>query len=203
MLLGYSPCGKKLIEGVGAAASVCYPRRMTSCWYTTDAPARWRYDVQRRIHELRGETSRAALSEASGLPERVILALEAGSYRNLYLDQVWPLVRALDTTPDWLLSGARVGEALSSLPSTDPRHLPLHVVDLRTRQNIRALRGPIGTPTVALQAWGSRNRQSTLVRWESGDYRRLDLPRLQALAIYLSRAARPVTIIDLLVGQLG
>ncbi len=95
--------------------------------------------------------------------------------KNVYLDQLWPLLVALDMHPETLLTGEGDKPWSDDLPT-------LEALDYWVRKAIRALRGTEGTPAVAATAWDGQWCSSTIVRWESGEYQRIDIHRLHLLA---------------------
>lgn len=114
------------------------------------------------------------VSALTDIAKSSILAIEGGKSRNVYLDQVVALARALDVPFLALALGWRGKRIPSGFVPVDVERLHDHV-----RACIRRDRGELGTPALAERA---DMEQSTLVRWESGEYRRIDLLRLYRLA---------------------
>jgi transcriptional regulator with XRE-family HTH domain len=110
----------------------------------------------------------------TGIAKSSILAIEGVESRNVYLDQVVALAQAFDVPFLALALGWKGKRIPSGFVVVDVERLHDHV-----RACIRRERGALGTPALAERAG---MEQSTLVRWESGEYRRIDLLRLYRLA---------------------
>ena len=117
----------------------------------------------------------AAAADAAGLTEKQLALVEADSV-NIYLDQAIPLLWPYEADLRWLC-GLRMPGGLQPVPT-------LEAIDYTARRNMRNLRigRGAGIPTANREAWKDRWAESTLVRWESGEYTRLDLFRLQLIA---------------------
>jgi len=168
---------------------------------TNDAPLNdeWAIRLRCRAARMSNGLSVAKCAERAGQATSTITFLESGGRRNVYLDVVWGVAKACRVHPRHLIGGWRAWdktveaarrltialEVEAAKPPTLRGAMPdLEAADLNTRRMIRQLRGVRGTPQVARDAWGKASQQSTLVRWESGEYRRIDLVRLSQLAKY-------------------
>ena len=108
-----------------------------------------------------------------------LVAIERGDAPNVYLHHLHALARAFDLSLAEIVGGwdhLAVGE----MPVGGGATLPtIEVVDAAVRKHLREDRGPRTRLAVAHAAG---MEPSTLVRWESGEYQRLDVIRLEALA---------------------
>lgn len=154
----------------------------------------------KRIREARGLTW-AAATAVCGFRNEVPGLIETGGGRaqNLYLGQLVQLCVGYEVTLSDMLAGWP-GEATGDPPPVRKEELlpNIDALDWNARQNIRRRRlaAKWGTPKLAHIAWGKKALQSTLSRWESGAYRRLDCRRLWLLA-----QAFNITIIELIEGK--
>lgn len=113
-----------------------------------------------------------------GLYSRSLYNIEGGLARNLFVDQLLPFCAACRVAPSLML-----GPDWTASPPLHLAQLNGRAVHDRLRAELRAARGARGTPSVASAAGMS---QSTLVRWESGEYARLDTYRLLRLCEVLN-----------------
>ncbi len=143
----------------------------------------WAAELRLRLRiarEARG-LSWIAAARASGVPTPG--KIESGSARFLYLDQVLHLCRVYRVSFEALAVGWRGWKDGAPPPTVDEK-LDIETIMWDVRASIRSLRGDRGTPQVARDAWGKPSHQSTLARWESGEYQRMDIERLFKLADY-------------------
>ncbi len=156
-------------------------RPLCDRWYMTgmtDHPVSpWGRDLRRRLRDLRHSRglSFETVAGMTGMAKSSLLAIEGGESRNLYLDHLVELARAYDVPFLELLLGWKS----KRVPTTGFVDVDVEALQDHVRASIRRDRGELGTPSLAEQA---KMEQSTLVRWESGEYRRIDLLRLHRLA---------------------
>lgn len=151
--------------------------------------ATWSDSLRARLRQLRQDRHLTFVDVAvtTGITKSQLVAIESGTSSNLYLDQVASLAEVYRVDLIALL----MNPAAARLPRW--RDLPVDVAD-HVRATLRAdrLAANIGTPALAESA---NMDQSTIVRWESGEYRRIDLIRLyrlaQAMTVPLSRWLSP------------
>lgn len=134
----------------------------------------------RGFRQQRG-LSFAAVAARTDITPSQLVAIEGASSVNLYLDQLLALAEAYDVALIDVVLGPS-GRRPAPYVAVGSDALHAHV-----RACLRRDRGDVGTPRLAELA---DMEQSTLVRWESGEYRRLDVIRLHRLATALKRDLR-------------
>lgn len=144
----------------------------------------WPDEFRARLRHVRQERglSFERVVESTKIAKSSLLAIEGGESQNVYLDQVCALSVAYDVPLLDLVQGWKGKRIPSGAVAIDVPALDAHV-----RASIRRDRGELGTPALAERA---RMEQSTLVRWESGEYERIDLIRLIRLCDALGASLR-------------
>ena len=161
----------------GALRPVCYPEYIPAMQTALAEPSHvWATGLWGRLREVRlaRGLSLQQAKELTGLMRPTFVKLEGGERRNLYIDQLVPMARAYDIPLVSLVLGWQGSKIPRGFVEVDVDALHRHI-----RATLRRQRGSIGTKALAERA---DVEQSTIVRWESGEYRRLDMIRLYRLA---------------------
>lgn len=151
-------------------------------------PSAWLDGFRRRVRLARLDRS-MSLAQAGALLGKngthAVSKIESGGRRHVTVRVAIALCRALHLSLRQLLDGWPGWSEGSPLPARGTEPIPVdehETLDAWSRLNLRRLRGDRGTPAVA-KATGVP--QSTLVRWESGQYRNIDLAQLERVAAHL------------------
>lgn len=143
----------------------------------------WSDELRARIRSVRQARSLSyeAAATATGIAKASIVAIEGAESQNVYLDQLTAFARGYGIDLRDLVDGWRSRKV--------PRRVTVVLDDValheQARTRLRLDRGATGTPSLATSAG---MEQSTIVRWESGEYHRIDVIRLRRCALALGKS---------------
>ena len=134
-------------------------------------PGSWAYEVRERVRALRVYTSTSAVAAAGEAGKTTLLRVEGHTSTNVYLDSIASYCTAMGRPLEAVLLPWTAGAP----PDGDTHADPSEAV----RRRLRALVETHGLRPLATKA---KLHHSTLARLSSGEYRRIDLIRLERIA---------------------
>ena len=140
-------------------------------------PGSWAYEVQTRLRALRVYLGRTLLDAAGDPSLRArVVRLEGHSSANLYLDQVEDIARNLGVElPALLLPWCGASPSQDRVEPAEGTMRDRLLLNL----GLAIKASPMSRREITR---GAGMHHSTLIRWLSGEYERIDLIRLEAVA---------------------